>query len=320
MIQKVQTTYCYNKQTALEGFLKEVRKKHILYLMMIPGVIAFFLFNYFPLAGIIVAFKNYNFKDGLFGSPWVGFENFEFFLANDRIWSIIWNTVYLNISFIIAHTFLQVTVAILLNEIRRVWFKKLSQSIIFLPHFISWIIVSIFLYNVFHYDYGTFNGILKSMNLEPVNIFGNPSMGPFLLILAHCWKSLGYGVIIYLATLAGISDEYYEAAIIDGASRWQKIRYISIPLLTPTLVVLTLLAVGKILYSDFSMFYAIIGDNAILYPTTDVIDTYVYRALRVVSDVGMASAVGFFQSVIGFVIVVGSNQLARKYQEDGALF
>lgn len=308
------------RNNLLEEVFKEMKKKHVLYLMMVPGIIAFFLFNYFPLAGIVVAFKNYNFKEGIFGSPWIGFQNFSFFLSNDRVWHIIWNTIYLNLLFILCHTLLQVVIALMLNEVKKVWYKKVTQSIIFLPHFISWIIVSVFLYNLFHYDYGTLNGILKSLGMEPLNLFGTPSMGPFLLVLAHCWKSVGYGVIIYLATLAGISDEYYEAATIDGATRWQKIRFISIPLLMPTIVVLTLLAIGRILYSDFSMFYAIVGDNAILFPTTDVIDTYVYRALRVVSDVGMASAVGFFQSVIGFFIVLGSNQLARRYQEDGALF
>lgn len=298
----------------------ELRRNRVLYTMAIPGILAFVAFYYLPMFGLVVAFKEYNFRDGILGSPWVGLENFRFFLGSPKILEVVRNTVVLNVAFIAIHTVLQVVAAILLNEVRGKYFKKTVQSFMFLPYFISWIIVSVFVYNVFSYEYGFLNGMLERWGLTRVNFYGISEAWPFILIVVDSWKWIGYGAVIYLAALAGIDDAYYEAARIDGASRWQRIRHVSIPLILPIVSILTLLQVGRILNADFGMFYGIIGDNSVLFKYTDVIETFVYRSLRQLGDIGMASAVGFVQSIVGFVMVVGSNALVRRYHAEGALF
>lgn len=299
---------------------KEFRKRKVLYLMMLPGILCFLVFNYLPLSGIVVAFKSFNFKEGIFGSPWAGFENFKFFINSSSAWRAAKNTLLLNSSFILVHTTLQISLALLISEIKNVRYKKISQSITFLPFLISWIVISVFSYNLFNYEFGSINTFLKSIGYEPMNITNNPSIWPYLLIIIDSWKWVGFGIIIYLAALTGINQEYYEAATIDGAGKWMQIFYISIPLIMPTVTIITLLDIGRILSTDFGMFYGIIGDNSALFSTTDVIDTYVYRSLRKLGDIGMASAVGFLQSVVGFILVMISNLVVRRYQEDGALF
>lgn len=309
-----------NISSPVSGFVHEMTRKKSLYLMLIPGTIALFLFNYLPLFGIVVAFMDYNIADGIFKSRWVGFDNFQFFLTSEDGWRAIRNTLYLNGMFILVHTVLQILFALLLNEVSSRFFKKFSQSLIFLPYFISWIVVSVFIFNLFNFEYGTVNALLKEYGKEPSAVFSMPEVWPFILILIDSWRRLGFGMIIYLAALAGINEEYYDAAVVDGASRWQRIRHISIPLIMPVVTILTLLDIGRILNADFGMFYGLIGDNSVLFPTTDVFDTFVYRNLRVLGDMGMASAAGLFQSVVGFILVLFSNLAARKFQEDGALF
>ena len=304
----------------MKKFIGEIKKNYPLYLMVLPGVVIFLLFNYLPMAGIQVAFRRFNFRGGLFRSEWVGLENFRFFLTSPRVARVVWNTLFLNISFIVVHTVLQVAGALMLNELRTGWFKKLAQSLTFLPYFVSWIIVSVFVYNLLNFEYGALNNLLATMGLEPVAFYSRPELWPVILILIDSWKWIGFGIIIYLATLSSISPEYYEAATIDGASRWQQTWRITIPMLIPTISILSLLALGRVLNADFGMFYGIIGDNSVLFPTTDVVDTFVFRALRVLGDIGMASAVGFLQSIVGFLMVLGSNLLARRLNPEGALF
>ncbi|MFP4377571.1 MAG: ABC transporter permease [Spirochaetales bacterium] len=304
----------------MKNFIGEIKKNYPLYVMVLPGVILFLLFNYLPMAGIQVAFRHFNFREGLFRSEWVGFENFRFFLTSPRVARVVWNTFVLNISFIVVHTVLQIAGALMLNELRTRWFKKLTQSLTFLPYFVSWIIVSVFVYNLLNFEYGAVNNLLVSVGLEPVAFYRRPEFWPLILILVDSWKWIGFGMIIYMATLSGISPEYYEAATIDGASRWQQTWRITIPMLIPTVSILSLLALGRVLNADFGMFYGIIGDNSVLFPTTDVVDTFVFRALRVLGDIGMASAVGFLQSIVGFLMVLGSNLVARRLNPEGALF
>ncbi|MFW6231792.1 MAG: ABC transporter permease [Spirochaetota bacterium] len=304
----------------MKNVVQELRKNAPLYLMVVPGVVLFILFNYLPMAGIQVAFRHFSFRDGLFRSEWVGLENFRFFLTSSRVLRVVWNTFFLNLSFIVVHTVLQIAGALLLNELRSSWYKRITQSLTFLPYFVSWIIVSVFVYNLLNYDYGALNRLLATLGFEPVAFYGRPELWPVILILVDSWKWMGFGIIIYLATLSGISPEYYEAATIDGASRLQQIRHITLPLLLPTVSILSLLALGKVLNADFGMFYGIIGDNSVLFPTTDVVDTFVFRALRVLGDIGMASAVGFLQSIVGFFMVLGSNLAVRKLHPEGALF
>lgn len=288
--------------------------------MVLPGVVFFVLFNYLPMAGIQVAFRHFNFREGLFGSPWVGLENFRFFLTNPRVGRVVWNTFFLNLSFIVVHTILQISGALMLNELRSKWFRKVTQSLTFLPYFVSWIIVSVFVYNLLNYDYGALNRLIEGLGLESVAFYNSPQLWPLILILVDSWKWIGFGSIIYLAALSGINPEYYEAAIIDGARKMQQIRFVTLPLLLPTVLILSLLALGRVLNADFGMFYGIIGDNSVLFPTTDVVDTFVFRSLRVLGDIGMASAVGFLQSIVGFLMVLASNLMVRRLHPEGALF
>jgi putative aldouronate transport system permease protein len=230
------------------------------------------------------------------------------------------NTILLNALFIIVGLIFEVGFALLLNEIRNKYFKRVSQSLTFLPFFISWIVVGVFAYNLLDFESGAVNHFLTTIGLQPIDFYSEAGLWPIILTIAVRWKVTGYGTIIYLAALTSIDNSYYEAASIDGATRWQQIRYISIPMLRPTIIILTLLAVGRIMNADFGMFYAMVGDASLLFPTTDVIDTFVYRSLRKSGDIGMASAAGFLQSMIAFVLVIVSNYAARKIDKDSAIF
>lgn len=304
------------------NFSTELFKNRTLYLMALPAMILLFLFNYMPLFGLILAFKNFKVDKGIFGSEWMNpiYSNFEFLVSSSQAIRAIRNTILLNALFIIVGTILTVGFALLLNEIRSKRFKSVFQTLTFLPYFISWIVVGVFVYNLFNSEYGAINGLLYSIGIDKIDWYNTPAVWPIILVLINLWKGLGYGVVIYLAALAGIDTSYYEAAEIDGASRLQQLKYISLPMLKPTIIILTLLSLGKIMNADFGMFYATVGDASMLYPTTDVIDTFVYRALRVTGDIGMASATGFFQSIISFILVIGSNLVVRKIDQDSALF
>ena len=300
----------------------ELFKNRQLYIMALPAMILLFLFNYMPLFGLILAFKNFKAAKGIFGSEWMNpiYSNFEFLVSSSQAIRAIRNTIFLNSLFIIVGTVITVSFALLLNEIRSKRFKSLFQTMTFLPYFISWIIVGVFVYNLFNSEYGAINGLLTSVGMQRIDWYNTPAVWPIILVLVNLWKGLGYGVVIYLAALAGIDTSFYEAAQIDGASRLQQLKYISLPMLKPTIIILTLLSLGKIMNADFGMFFATVGDASMLYPTTDVIDTFVYRGLRVTGDVGMASAAGFFQSIISFILVIGSNLIVRKVDQDSALF
>ncbi len=290
-------------------------------MMIIPGLVFLFVFCYIPMFGVIIAFKNYNFRQGFFGSPWVGLQNFKFYFTSDKAWSTTFNTVYINSLFIFSGLIFQMGSAILLNEIRKKIFKRLIQSFIFFPYFISWVVVGEFAQSLlFNSKYGIMNKILLMFGADPVNWYTDP--GPWIAILVafSVWKWTGYGVILYLATIVGIDIELYEAAEIDGASKFQQIRYITMPFLIQTATILVLLAVGRIFFGDFQMLYSIIGDNGMLLDRTDVIDTYVFRALRQGGDFGMPSAIGLYQSTVGFVLVLLCNFIVRRYQKENALF
>jgi putative aldouronate transport system permease protein len=311
-----------SRNNFLTGFLKEVLKNRSLYSMILPAAILLILFCYLPLMGLIIAFKDYKFDGGILGSNWAKpiFGNFIFLFGSGDAFRALKNTVLLNGCFIVVGTIFQVGLALMLNEISNKLFKKITQSFTFLPYFISWIVVGVFAYNLFSYDTGAINTITGYFGIEKTDWYSNAGIWPILMIFFSQWKSAGYGAVVYLATIAGIDGSYFEAAQIDGATKWQQIRFISLPMLRPTIIILTLLAIGKIMNADFGMFYALVGDAAQLYPTTDVIDTFVYRNLRLIGDIGMASAAGFAQSVLSFVLVVASNYFVKKYDQDAALF
>ncbi|MFB9277572.1 ABC transporter permease [Cohnella cellulosilytica] len=293
-----------------------------LYYMALPGLLYFFVFCYLPMFGVVIAFKNYNFTDGIFRSPWAGFDNFEFFFTSPDLFRVTYNTLFLNGLFITVGTAVAVAVAVLLNEIRGKYGARTFQTLIFFPYFISWIVVSLFLGTFLAYEKGIINKLLTGFGLERVDFMNSPELWPAILVIVYLWKTTGYGVIIYLAAIAGVNPEYYEAARIDGASRLQQIMRILLPQLRPTILVLLILAVGRIFYGDFGMIYALVGDNGQLYSTTDVIDTYVFRSMRTLGDMGMTSAVGLYQSFMGLIMVLITNWISKKLSDDnkGVLF
>jgi putative aldouronate transport system permease protein len=302
------------------SFLKEIRKNGKLYLLMLPGIIFIFIFAYLPMGGIIIAFQDFNAIKGIAGSEFVGLQNFRFFVESTETLRVIWNTVFLNVLFISFSTIASVTIAVMLSELGGNWFKRISQSLVILPYFLSWTVVAMFVSALLNTDQGLINKAIQAFGGEPILFYSEADLWPLILVLLKIWHGAGFGSIVYLATIVGINPEIYEAASIDGANRWQRIRYITLPLLKTTVILLTLLALGNLFNGDFGMIYSLVLENVLLYPTTDVIDTYVYRALTQLGDMGMAAAVGFFQSLIGFILVITVNQLARKFSPDSALF
>jgi putative aldouronate transport system permease protein len=307
-------------QMKREGLLSELSKHRYVYLLAVPGLLFFVVFSYLPMFGVVIAFKDFQMSKGILGSPWNGFRNFEFFFTSGDAWRVTRNTLFLNTLFIVFITFFQVFFAILLNEIKSTGFKRISQSIMFLPYFMSWIIVSVIVSGFLGSDMGVINKALNALGLESVAWFSRPDLWPAILVVLNVWKWTGYGVVIYLAAIVGIDGSLYEAAVIDGAGRVQRIISITLPMLKPTIMILTLLSIGKIFVGDVGLIYGIIGDNAMLFSTTDVIDTFVLRALRTSSDLGMSTAIGLWQSVMGFILVLWSNRFARRYESAGALF
>jgi putative aldouronate transport system permease protein len=302
------------------GFLQEIIRNKVLYLMFLPVACYFLIFAYFPMAGSVVAFKEFNFKGGLFFSPWNGFKNFEFFFNSGKALSVTINTVVYNVIFLVSYTVFSLIVAILINEIGSKLFKKITQSLLFLPYFISWVTVSAIIYNFFNYEYGVVNTVLKHFGVSGVDVYSNVKYWYALLPFLYVWKWVGYGSVIYLAAIVGIDQECYEAATIDGANIFQKVKSITLPLLKPTIIILVLLALGRVMRGEFDMFYQLIGNNGNLLDGTDIIDTLVFRSLMTTQDFGMAGAVGFYQSVLCLIIILIANFGARKYDKDSALF
>lgn len=303
-----------------KGMLHELVKNRVLYVMLLPTILFFLVFSYLPMVGIYYAFTRFDFNTTMFNAPFVGFENFEFLWKSGTLLKLTLNTIGYNIAFIFLGHGLAIFVAILLSELGGKWFKKITQSVMFLPYFVSFVILSVIVYNIFNYDNGFLNTILTSFGVEKVDVYSKPVLWIFLIIIFFLWKNLGYNMVIYLAAITGISDEYYEAAQIDGANIFQRIWYITLPMLKSTFVVLLLFALGSIMKGQFDLFYQLVGNNGILFNTTDILDTYVFRSLKVTFDMGMATAAGLYQSVFGFVLIMTVNYIIRKINDDYALF
>jgi putative aldouronate transport system permease protein len=323
--------FCYGRVTIMEkhrvrkkrSFLQALREDGVLYAFTIPGVIFLLLFCYFPMAGLVLVFKDYNFKGGIFGSPWADpiYKNFTFFFNSlDKALRATWNTVMLNTLYFIFGTLVAVAIAIMLTEIKSKVFIKASQSIMFFPYFISWIVFGSILSAILDYDRGTINGILNSMGFASVDFYSEPVYWIFILVICNVWNSAGYSSIIYYATLNGIDPGYYEAAKVDGASKWQQITRITLPLLRPTIIMMFLLAVGNMLRGNLTMIMGLTNLNPILLPVTDIIDVFVYRSSIQSGEMAFSSAISLYQSVVGFVLVLVSNALVRKVDRDSALF
>lgn len=301
-------------------FFQKVKKYRTLILMCIPAILFFLAFSYAPMPGIWVAFVKYNYRDGIFGSKFIGLDNFKFLATSGKLLSLTKNTILYNLAFILLGNFLAVFVAILLNEMRSKWFKKVSQTIMFLPYFISQVLVGILVFNLLNYDTGFVNGILTSLGFERWQPYSDPSVWPPIMIIVYLWQQTGYNSVVYFAAIMGIDGEMMEAAKVDGANGFQRIRYIILPSLKPTIVILLLFALGGIVKGNFGLFYNIVGTNPILYGTTDIIETYVYRATMTDFNFSTASAVGLYQSVIGFIIVMTVNYIVKKIEPDYSLF
>lgn len=302
------------------GMFKDIRKNPYSYLLLFPAVAYTFIFGYMTLPYILIAFQRFNYRTGIFSSAWVGFDNFKFFFASDYALTVTVNTVKINFLSIVGIHLCAIAFAVFLNEIKNKYFQKISQSTFIFPFFLSWIIVSYIVYNIFSAEFGIANQVLRAFHLDPVIWYSTSGPWTWILVLIKIWKEVGINMIIYLAAIVGIDQSMYEASEIDGATRWQQIRRITVPLLMPTATILVLLSIGRIFYGDFAMIYSIVRDNGALFPTTDVIDTYVFRALRKTGDPSWAAAAGLYQSVMGFLFVFGSNWIARKYNRESALF
>ena len=274
------------------------RKTITLTLMALPAAALLFIFSYVPIVGLIIAFKDYRYNLGFLGSEWVGFKNFEFFFKSKDAWRVLRNTIGLNALFIGITLIISVALALMMNEICSRITIKVVQTIMFFPYFMSWVVVGYLLYAYLHHDYGLLNQILNFFGLESISWYAGAQYWPFILTFMYAWKMAGYYAVVYYAGLMGIDDTYYEAAALDGASRWQMVWKITLPLLRSVIIVMVILQIGRIMYADFGLFFNLTRDQGALYATTDVLDTYIYRALRVTGNIGISSAVGCFQAVV----------------------
>ncbi|MFF2092812.1 ABC transporter permease [Paenibacillus sp. NPDC058174] len=299
--------------------IKEIMRNKTLFLMIAPTLLFFILFSYIPMVGVYYAFTKFDFDGGLFGSEFVGMQNFAFLYKSGILWNLTKNTVLYNIAFIIVGNVMQIVCAVFLAQLSSKFFKKTAQSIMFLPYFLSWVLVGAFVFNLFS-DLGVVNTVLKQIGLQPYDFYIETAPWKYIIVFFHIWKGIGYGTVIYLAAIMSISDEYYEAAKIDGANIFQQIRSITLPLLMPTFILLILFSLGGILKGQFDLFYQIIGNNGMLYEATDIIDTYVFRSLTINFDIGMGTAAGLYQSFFGFVLIMTVNYIIRKTREEYALF
>ncbi len=300
---------------------KKLVNSRTLLLMCLPAIAYFVVFCYIPMPGVYIAFTNFNYQSGIFRSQFIGFENFRFLLESGKLWMLTRNTILYNLAFILLGNTIQIFVAILLSEVNGRRFKKLAQSAMFLPYFISAVMVGLLAFNVLNYNYGFLNSIISALGGDPVKIYSMPQIWPAIIILVYLWQNTGYGSVVYFATICGIDSSIVEAAKIDGADTLQKIRYIILPSLKPTAVILFLFALGGIMRGNFGLFYNLVGPtNSNLFPYTDIIETFVYRALMNQFNFSYSAAVGLFQSVFGFLIVLFSNWLVRRIDKDYALF
>lgn len=304
-----------------KSFGKKVWDNKILLLMCLPAIVFFIVFSYCPLPGVYMAFTNYNFKDGIFGSPFVGFKNFEFLIKSGELWHLTKNTILYNVVFIVLGNVLQIALAILVNEIRCKWFKKVSQTVMFLPYFISAVLIGVIAFNILNFDTGALNGFLRSIGAEPVKVYSMPVVWPVIIVICQMWQQTGYGSIVYFASICGIDSNIVEAAEVDGATSWQRIRYIILPSLKPTFIILLLFALGGIMKGNFGLFYNLVGpSNSQLFANTDIIETFVFRTMMNQNNFMTSSAVGLYQSIFGFALVMFSNWLVRRIDPDYALF
>lgn len=305
----------------MSRLIKVIKRYWLLYAMLLPGCIYLLINNYIPMSGIVVAFKQYNIKGGLYRSPSIGWKNFEFLFKTKDAWLIIRNTLLYNFAFIIIGTVLAIAVAIILHEIRNKKAKQIYQTVILIPFLISMVVVSYLVFAFLSQGNGFLNNtVLPALGMEPISWYNKPEYWPYILTFVHVWKGLGYSCILYYSTICGIDFSLYEAATVDGASRWQRIRHITLPCLKATVIILTLMNLGNIFRSDFGLFYQVPMNSGTLLDVTQTIDTYVYRGLTQTNNIGMSAAAGLYQSFVGFVLVFTANAVVNKIDNESSLF
>jgi ABC-type polysaccharide transport system permease subunit len=302
------------------GFFKELRKNWVLFMLLLPTILFFAINNYLPMVGIYFAFEKFNFRDGLWSSPFVMFDNFEYIWKADLL-KLMKNTVLYNLVFIILGHIFKIFIAILISQLTCKWFKRLNQTLIFMPHFVSYVILNVIVYNLLTYETGAVNTFLTTFGADRIDFYNTPGYWPFIIVFFDLWKGVGYGSVVYLAAILGIDKTFYEAAEVDGANVFQQIRYITLPLLKPTFIILVLFSLGNIMRGQFDLFYQIVGNNGLLFNATDIFDTYVYR-LTMTNPLnnGLGTAAGLFQSLFGFVVILLTNYIVKRKNEDYALF
>ncbi len=320
-----------HRRGALE---REIKRHGVLYLMCVPALTLLIMFAYIPMGGVWMAFTRFNPVDGIFGSPWIGLDNFRFFFQNPQVWRVIGNTLIINFFGLLLGTAVPITIAICMNEVRNKLFKRVSQSAMFFPYFLSWVVIGAIMYSFFTSNIrvdrrtqeivmsganGVMNRLLVAIGRDPIRWYAEPRYWKGIIILADVWKWAGYNTIIYMAAMTAFDPALYEAATIDGASRVQQVRYLSLPMLKPTVVVLVLMSIGRIFYGDFGMIWGVVGNNPVLSDAVNVIDTYVYTSMRSMGF-SFSTAIGLFQSVMGLILVLGANALARRVNEGEGLF
>ena len=318
-----------SKEKVIQGSLSRYKKPSFwrvlaqnktLIFMCMPAIIFFFVFAYMPMPGTYIAFTNFKYNKGIWGSPFIGLQNFKFLFASGQLTLLLKNTVLYNVAFILLGNVLQLIFAILLNEVASKWFKKTTQSMMFLPYFISDVLVSLLVYNLLNYDFGFISNTVRSLGGDMPKVYQMANAWRLIIVLVNLWKSTGYGTVVYFAAITGMDTGMMEAAQIDGANGFQRIRYITLPTLKPTVIILFLFAIGGILKGNFGLFYNLVGNNSMLFKTTDIIETYVYRSMMNSFNFAQSSAVGLFQSVVGFFIVIGANAFVKHLDPDYALF
>lgn len=315
-LSKMQVNMTIKKKSRRRVF----RDNFELSVMLVPGIIFFLIFSYVPMLGLIIAFKDYRNNLGIFGSEWVGFRNFKFFFTSQDAFRIARNTMGYGLLFIILGIVCAVTIAILLYEIKNRMALKFYQTTMIIPHFLSWVIVGYITYILLEPNMGILNQILNFFGMKSIDWYLEPKYWVVILPVVNVWKTVGLNCIMYYAALMGIDEQLFEAATVDGASKWKQIRYITIPSLVPLMTILTILHIGNIIKGDFGLFYNIPRNVGLLYSTTDIIDTYIYRGLQTGDDIGITTAVGLFQSFVGLIMVVATNKIVKKILPENALF
>ncbi|MBP1903821.1 putative aldouronate transport system permease protein [Paenibacillus turicensis] len=300
---------------------KSAKSSLPLLLLTIPGMIYLLINNYIPMAGVVIAFKSQNFAKGIFGGDWIGLDNFAFLFKTKDAWIMTRNTILYNLAFIVIGTICAIIVALLMTELTKKFLSKFYQNALIIPSVISTVVISYIVFSFLNSDSGLINKtILSLFNLPEISWYSEAKYWPVIIVLVFIWKTAGYSSIVYMASIAGMDKSIYEAAKIDGAGKFRQIKDITLPLLKPTIIIMTLLAVGRIMNSDFGLFYQVPMNSGALYNTTQTIDTFVYRAMMQLNDTGMAAASGLYQSLVGFVLVMVANGIVRKIDSDNSLF